>query len=262
MQPGDQIIGTANPHLGPLADNGGPTKTHALLSGSPAIDAGDPSAHRRIGRCTTLRRARQRLCARQRRQRRHDCAVIDVGAFEAAGDSAAHCSATTTTTTSSMPPTTRSGATRFGQHVSLYSSADGDGNGIIDAADYNVWKANFGHTPGSGSGSAASASPIEAPLSQSIDVVTASSPRAPNATPARSTIVSNLLSVPAGHSSNDKAVLPASPTAATSTATDDALLAWLSLQTAERIFNHVRFRTCSPIVAYCGRERRRNRCGF
>jgi hypothetical protein len=31
-----------DPKLGPLADNGGPTLTHALLSGSPAIDAGDP----------------------------------------------------------------------------------------------------------------------------------------------------------------------------------------------------------------------------
>ena len=30
--------------LGPLADNGGPTQTHALLPGSPAIDAGDPNA--------------------------------------------------------------------------------------------------------------------------------------------------------------------------------------------------------------------------
>ncbi len=28
-------------HLGPLADNGGPTRTHALLTGSPAIDNGD-----------------------------------------------------------------------------------------------------------------------------------------------------------------------------------------------------------------------------
>ena len=27
--------------LGPLADNGGPTLTHVLLLGSPAIDAGD-----------------------------------------------------------------------------------------------------------------------------------------------------------------------------------------------------------------------------
>jgi hypothetical protein len=32
---------TACPRLGPLADNGGPTKTHALLSGSPAIDEGE-----------------------------------------------------------------------------------------------------------------------------------------------------------------------------------------------------------------------------
>src|SRR5207237_9453115 len=30
-----------DPRLGPLADNGGRTLTHALLSGSPAIDAGD-----------------------------------------------------------------------------------------------------------------------------------------------------------------------------------------------------------------------------
>ena len=33
-----------DPLLGPLANNGGPTETHALLTGSPAIDAGDDSA--------------------------------------------------------------------------------------------------------------------------------------------------------------------------------------------------------------------------
>ena len=32
---------SVDPKLGPLADNGGPTKTHALYIGSPAIDAGD-----------------------------------------------------------------------------------------------------------------------------------------------------------------------------------------------------------------------------
>ena len=32
-----------DPMLGPLADNGGPTLTHALLPGSPALDAGDPT---------------------------------------------------------------------------------------------------------------------------------------------------------------------------------------------------------------------------
>jgi hypothetical protein len=33
-----------DPRLGPLANNGGPTLTHSLLFGSPAIDAGDTSA--------------------------------------------------------------------------------------------------------------------------------------------------------------------------------------------------------------------------
>jgi cell division septation protein DedD len=39
--PGDQI--NTDPMLGPLQDNGGPTFTHALLPGSPAIDSGDPN---------------------------------------------------------------------------------------------------------------------------------------------------------------------------------------------------------------------------
>jgi hypothetical protein len=39
--PGDQI--NTDPMLGPLQDNGGPTFTHALLPGSPAINAGDPN---------------------------------------------------------------------------------------------------------------------------------------------------------------------------------------------------------------------------
>jgi len=39
--PGDQI--NTDPMLGPLQNNGGPTLTHALLPGSPAIDAGDPN---------------------------------------------------------------------------------------------------------------------------------------------------------------------------------------------------------------------------
>ena len=46
-QPTDQIGTPAapiDPLLDPLADNGGPTLTHALQSGSPAIDHGDPAA--------------------------------------------------------------------------------------------------------------------------------------------------------------------------------------------------------------------------
>src|SRR4029077_196807 len=46
-QPTDQIGTPANPIdplIGPLADNGGLTFTHALQSGSPAINHGDPAA--------------------------------------------------------------------------------------------------------------------------------------------------------------------------------------------------------------------------
>ena len=46
-QPTDQIGTPAapiDPLLGPLANNGGPTLTRALQSGSPAIDHGDPAA--------------------------------------------------------------------------------------------------------------------------------------------------------------------------------------------------------------------------
>ena len=37
-------IETAAPGIGPLADNGGSTFTHALLPGSPAINSGNNNA--------------------------------------------------------------------------------------------------------------------------------------------------------------------------------------------------------------------------
>jgi hypothetical protein len=46
-QPTDQIgtpTAPIDPLLGPLTDNGGPTLTHALQAGSPAINGGDPAA--------------------------------------------------------------------------------------------------------------------------------------------------------------------------------------------------------------------------
>jgi hypothetical protein len=41
--------GAIDPRIAPLSANGGPTPTHALLSDSPAIDAGDPSLVADIG---------------------------------------------------------------------------------------------------------------------------------------------------------------------------------------------------------------------
>jgi hypothetical protein len=51
-QSGNRIGTTASPidpRLGPLADNGGPTQTVALLAGSPAVDAGDNSRASALG---------------------------------------------------------------------------------------------------------------------------------------------------------------------------------------------------------------------
>lgn len=64
--PGD--LPGVNPLLGPLADNGGPTDTHALLAGSPAIDAGDNAT------C---------LSTDQRGVARPQGPACDIGAFEA-----------------------------------------------------------------------------------------------------------------------------------------------------------------------------------
>src|SRR5262249_55507497 len=84
----------ADPDLGPLADNGGPTETHALLSGSPAIDAGSPAP---VGSGNEACEA-----ADQRGVARPVGPHCDIGAFE--GDS----SGTTTTTSTSVTTTSTS----------------------------------------------------------------------------------------------------------------------------------------------------------
>jgi len=65
------------PRLAPLADNGGPTLTHAFLSGSSAVDAGDPSF-------TSPPDFDQRgsVFPRVRDGDGDSVAMIDIGAFE------------------------------------------------------------------------------------------------------------------------------------------------------------------------------------
>jgi hypothetical protein len=63
-----------DPLLGPLQQNGGSTWTHALLAGSPAIDAGDPAG------CTD--RDGAPLATDQRGESRIHGAACDIGAYE------------------------------------------------------------------------------------------------------------------------------------------------------------------------------------
>ena len=71
------LVGTAgssiDPLLGPLQDNGGPTFTHALLPGSPAIDSGDDSVLGPPHNLTTDQRGFPRLQGTR----------VDIGAYEA-----------------------------------------------------------------------------------------------------------------------------------------------------------------------------------
>jgi hypothetical protein len=124
------------PHLAPLADNGGPTMTHALLPNSPAINAGDPNAVLGEGG-VPFHDGRGAPFLRVYGGR------IDIGAFEVQpnvlwgdynGDgfvNAADFTLWRNTTGMSVPAGT---------------GADGNTDGLIDGRDYDVWKANYGST--------------------------------------------------------------------------------------------------------------------
>jgi hypothetical protein len=142
---------TNNPQLGSLANNGGPTMTHAPLAGSPAINAGDPSIVFNPAEHDQRGAPFVRVSGGR----------IDIGAFEVQPII--------------VPPDlfgdyNLNGVvdaadylvwrkTLGGTNVPAYSGADGDGDTTIDQDDYVVWRAHFGQTlpqPGSGASEASS----------------------------------------------------------------------------------------------------------
>ena len=148
-----------------LADNGGPTWTHALLPGSPAIDAGDPAAMAGVDDVPDFDQ-RGSPFTRVFDGDGAGGARIDIGAFELQPppgpslpgdynldgmvDAADYVLWRKTLSTTGVP---------------AFSGADGDGDGDITQADYGVWRANFGNTlppPAAGSGAAATAAIDEA----------------------------------------------------------------------------------------------------
>jgi hypothetical protein len=99
-----------DPLLGPLADNGGPTLTHSLLPGSPAIDAGDPDGCKDVAGVNTL--TDQRGFARVVDGNNDGVAHCDIGAFEANASTPPTSTATATNTpTASNTPTATNTAT-------------------------------------------------------------------------------------------------------------------------------------------------------
>jgi hypothetical protein len=148
VEPGDQT--NVNPQLGPLANNGGLTFTHAPKPISLAVDSGDPTAVAGVGD-VPLSDQRGTPFGRVVDGNAVPGARIDKGALE-------------------RQPNPLAGDYNFNKVVdaadytvwrdTLGSTtdlrADAGGNGTVDAADYSAWKSNFGQTlPAAGSGSLA-----------------------------------------------------------------------------------------------------------
>jgi len=92
--------------LGPLADNGGPTRTHAALPGSPAVDAGDNGVPGSGG--TTCEATDQRGTSRPQPVG----GLCDIGAFELVpGEFPTTTSTSTSTSTTMLVSTTSSSTT-------------------------------------------------------------------------------------------------------------------------------------------------------
>ena len=143
-QMGDQI--GANPMLGGLAANGGPTMTHALLVGSPAINTGDINAMAGAGGVPEFdQRGAPFLRVTGGR--------IDKGAVERQPiPSAVFGDYNEDGTVNAADYTVwRNASGQMG--VTPYSGADGNGDGKIDRDDFLVWKDHYGQMlPGSGAG--------------------------------------------------------------------------------------------------------------
>jgi hypothetical protein len=150
---GGNNVSIDNPQLGPLADNGGPTLTHALLPGSPALDAGDPDAEAGMNDVSEYDQ-RGAPFVRVFDGDGAGGARIDIGAYEFIADDAVHAlfgdynrngvadAADYTVWRNSLGDT----------GVTAYSGADGDGDGDITANDYSVWKQHYGDTLPTGAG--------------------------------------------------------------------------------------------------------------
>ena len=143
----DESTGVGNllnvdPLLGPLADNGGPTLTHALLPGSPAIDAGDPAIQFDPDEFDQRGPGFFRVADGNF----PDDIVIDIGAYES----------------QSIPIDFPLGdynhdgiadsgdyvlwRDTLGSQVETGTGADGVADGVIDSLDYDFWRSHFGNT--------------------------------------------------------------------------------------------------------------------
>ena len=127
-----------------LADNGGPTLTHTLLAGSPALDAGDPDAVAGVGLIAEFDQ-RGDPFGRVEDGDNNGVGVIDIGAIEIPTQAPAlpgdyNLDGVVSSVDYAI------WRESLGQFVPSFTGADGDGDGLVNSGDYQVWKTNFGAT--------------------------------------------------------------------------------------------------------------------
>ena len=129
----------ANPGLAPLANYGGPTKTMALMAGSPALDAGSNAL--------AVDAEGNPLAADQRGLARVFGQAVDIGAYEAQPPTVmGDLNHDGTVNLSDLLILTRD----FGKVTPLYELGDLDGNGTVALSDFLIVSRNFGSTTPSG----------------------------------------------------------------------------------------------------------------
>jgi hypothetical protein len=151
------LIGTtASPvdaKLGALANNGGQTLTHALLSGSPAIEAGVVAVAGANG--IPLFDQRGTPFSRVVNYDNAGGARVDIGAVEMVAPGPALPGDYNLNQSVDAGDYVLWRKTTGGSVTQAYAGADGDGNTVINEGDYAVWRSYFGSTSGTGEGGAA-----------------------------------------------------------------------------------------------------------
>jgi hypothetical protein len=126
-----------DPLLGELANNGGPTLTHAIPVASPAIDSGS----------NLLNLANDQRGATFPRT---IGGTVDIGAFEQQSAPALPGDYNRDETVDAADYVLW--RKTMGSGVSTFDGADGNGSGYVDPEDYPVWTENFGEELIGGSG--------------------------------------------------------------------------------------------------------------
>jgi hypothetical protein len=214
-------VSTADPLLGTLSDNGGPTRSHSLSPDSPAIGHGSNLLN-------LLHDQRGDTYARV------VGGAVDIGAFELQTVAGPGLPGDYNTNQAVDAADFVIWRKTKGSNVLQYAGADGSGNSKIDDADYDVWRGNFGASS-SGSGTDAT--------SQSSFVILQAQRELPSSQPSDLAVNATFIShtgFSSAHtdSSNHNRLSKVQTTlAASRRARDEALLAFIAESLERRISN-------------------------